>query len=106
MYFRIYYTHLYYTYRKYKAALYAHNLALRNLEKPEILHTCISFMEILGIDSENLRLHITVANYIYKQINIPIGNYVYWIFIRIDNHRSSIYFLINRKFTRKYNIQK
>ena len=29
---------------------------------------------MLGIDSENLRLHITVANYIHKEINISIGN--------------------------------
>ncbi|PBC28068.1 Spatacsin [Apis cerana cerana] len=60
--------------RKHKAALYAHIFALRNLNKPEILHTCISFIEMLNIDSENLRLHITVANYIDKEINISIGN--------------------------------
>lgn len=60
--------------RKHKAALYAHIFALRNLNKPEILHTCISFIEMLNIDSENLRLHITVANYINKEINISIGN--------------------------------
>ncbi|XP_050480517.1 spatacsin isoform X1 [Bombus huntii] len=76
--------------RKYKAALYAHSLALRNLEKPEILHTCISFMEILGIDSENLRLHITVANYIYKQINIPIGNLLENIIYKNENDLKTV----------------
>ncbi|CAL7936629.1 unnamed protein product [Xylocopa violacea] len=60
--------------RKLKAALYAHILALRNLDKSEVLCTCVSFIEILGIDSENLRLHITVAKYVYNEINIPIGN--------------------------------
>nr|XP_034171053.1 spatacsin isoform X2 [Osmia lignaria] len=60
--------------RKYKAALYAHLFALQNLDKPEILCTCVSFIEMLGVDSENLRLHITAANYIQKELNISIGN--------------------------------
>nr|XP_012135131.1 PREDICTED: spatacsin isoform X2 [Megachile rotundata] len=60
--------------RKYKAALYAHIFALQNLDKSEILCTCISFIEMLGVDSENLRLHITAANYVQREMNISIGN--------------------------------
>ncbi|XP_076280997.1 spatacsin [Lasioglossum baleicum] len=60
--------------RKCKASLYAHILALRNLEKPEIVCSCISFIEMLSLNSENLRLHVTAANYIQKKMNVPIGN--------------------------------
>ncbi|XP_076176182.1 spatacsin isoform X3 [Ptiloglossa arizonensis] len=60
--------------RKCKASLYAHILALRNLDKPEIVCSCISFIEILGINSEMLRLHVTAANYVQKEINVPIGD--------------------------------
>ncbi|CAL1689224.1 unnamed protein product [Lasius platythorax] len=60
--------------RKYKAALYAHILALRNLDKCDIVCSCIVFIELLKIDSSNLRLHVTVANYVQEQLNISIGN--------------------------------
>ncbi|KAF3424657.1 hypothetical protein E2986_01902 [Frieseomelitta varia] len=76
--------------RKCKAALYAHILALRNLNKPEILRTCIAFMEMLGIDSENLRLHITVANYIHKEINVPIGNLLENIMYRNEDDLKTV----------------
>ncbi|KAK9299148.1 hypothetical protein QLX08_007765 [Tetragonisca angustula] len=76
--------------RKCKAALYAHILALRNLNKSEILRTCIAFMEMLGIDSENLRLHITVANYIHKEINVPIGNLLENIMYRNEDDLKTV----------------
>ncbi|KAK1131494.1 hypothetical protein K0M31_017777 [Melipona bicolor] len=76
--------------RKRKAALYAHILALRNLNKSEILRTCIAFMEMLGIDSENLRLHITVANYIHKEINVPIGNLLENIMYRNEDDLKTV----------------
>ncbi|GAB1864875.1 Spatacsin [Camponotus japonicus] len=60
--------------RKFKAALYAHILALRNLDKSDIVCSCIVFIELLKIDSNNLRLHVTVANYVQEQLNIFIGN--------------------------------
>ncbi|EZA52114.1 Spatacsin [Ooceraea biroi] len=60
--------------RKSKAALYAHVLALRNLDKPDIVCSCIAFIELLGIDSNNLRLHVTAAEYVQEQLNISIGN--------------------------------
>jgi len=64
-------------FRKFKAALYAHVLALRNLDKSDIVCSCIAFVELLKIDSNNLRLHITVAKYVQEQLNISIGNLVY-----------------------------
>ncbi|XP_011147988.1 spatacsin [Harpegnathos saltator] len=60
--------------RKSKAALYAHVLALRNLSKPDIICSCIVFTELLGVDSSNLRLYVTVAKYVQEQLNISIGN--------------------------------
>ncbi|KAL6259083.1 hypothetical protein P5V15_009005 [Pogonomyrmex californicus] len=62
------------SHRKFKAALYAHVLALRNLDKSDIVCSSISFIELLRIDSSNLRLHVTVAKYVQEQLNISIGN--------------------------------
>ncbi|XP_039304859.1 spatacsin isoform X2 [Solenopsis invicta] len=62
------------SHRKFKAALYAHVLALRNLDKSDIVCSCIAFIEMLRIDSSNLRLHVTVAKYVQEQLNISIGN--------------------------------
>ncbi|XP_018364335.1 PREDICTED: spatacsin isoform X1 [Trachymyrmex cornetzi] len=62
------------SHRKFKAALYAHVLALRNLDKSDIVCSCIAFVELLKIDSNNLRLHVTVAKYVQEQLNISIGN--------------------------------
>ncbi|XP_076620109.1 spatacsin isoform X1 [Colletes latitarsis] len=60
--------------RKRKAGFYAHILALRNLDKPEILCSCVSFIEMLDINSDILKLHITAANYVQKETNVPIGH--------------------------------
>ncbi|XP_014476874.1 PREDICTED: spatacsin [Dinoponera quadriceps] len=60
--------------RKSKAALYAHILALKNLDKSDIVCGCIAFIELLGVDSSNLRLYVTVAKYVQEQLNISIGN--------------------------------
>ncbi|KAL0117009.1 hypothetical protein PUN28_010108 [Cardiocondyla obscurior] len=62
------------SHRKFKAALYAHVLALRNLDKTDIVCSCIAFIELLRIDSSNLQLHVTVAKYVQEQLNISIGN--------------------------------
>ncbi|XP_036147229.1 spatacsin isoform X2 [Monomorium pharaonis] len=62
------------SHRKFKAALYAHILALKNLNKSDIVCGCIAFIELLKIDSSNLRLHVTVAKYVQEQLNISIGN--------------------------------
>ncbi|XP_011684393.1 PREDICTED: spatacsin [Wasmannia auropunctata] len=62
------------SHRKFKAALYAHVLALRNLDKSDIVCSCIAFIELLKIDSSNLQLHVTVAKYVQEQLNISIGN--------------------------------
>lgn len=66
-------------FRKFKAALYAHVLALRNLDKTDIVCSCIAFIELLRIDSSNLQLHVTVAKYVQEQLNISIGNLGYII---------------------------
>ncbi|XP_043488145.1 spatacsin [Polistes fuscatus] len=58
---------------KCKAAFYAHCLALKNLHKSELVCSCISFLEMVGINSEILRLHITAADYVQKHLNISIG---------------------------------
>ncbi|KOC59819.1 Spatacsin [Habropoda laboriosa] len=84
--------------RKHKAALYAHILALQNLDKPEVLCTCISFIEMLGIDSENLRLHITVANYIHNEINVPTGNLLTNIMYRNEDDLITIMFYLENSF--------
>ncbi|XP_078044398.1 LOW QUALITY PROTEIN: spatacsin [Augochlora pura] len=60
--------------RKCKASFYAHILALRNLEKSDIVCSCISFIEMLNVDSENLRLYVTAANYIKEKMDVSIGN--------------------------------
>lgn len=38
--------------------------------------SCVAFIEMLGVDSECLRLHATAADYVQKSINIPICNYL------------------------------
>lgn len=80
---------------------------MQNLDKPEILCTCVSFIEMLGVDSENLRLHITAANYIQKELNISIGNFLRQTFDTYENYKyCSVYYLIHRKFIREHSIQK
>ncbi|XP_017759699.1 PREDICTED: spatacsin [Eufriesea mexicana] len=88
--------------RKRKAALFAHIFALRNLDKPEILRTCISFIEMLGIDSENLRLYITVANYIDKEIDISIGNLLENIMYRNEDDLKIIMFHFESNFQKNF----
>ncbi|XP_076375987.1 spatacsin isoform X2 [Megalopta genalis] len=76
--------------RKYKASLYAHILALRNLEKSEIVCSCISFIEMLSVDSENLRLYVTAANYIKKKMDISIGNLLENIIYENENDLKTV----------------
>ncbi|KAJ8669006.1 hypothetical protein QAD02_000265 [Eretmocerus hayati] len=59
---------------KCQASLCAHIFALRHLKDIEILCGCISFLEILGVDSENLRLHITVARFVEEELDVSIGS--------------------------------
>ncbi|XP_001601258.1 spatacsin [Nasonia vitripennis] len=59
---------------KSQASLCAHVFALRHPKELEVISGCISFLEILGINSENLRLHITVAQLVRKELNISIEN--------------------------------
>ncbi|KAF7989681.1 hypothetical protein HCN44_008355 [Aphidius gifuensis] len=55
-------------------AFQAHIFGLDHVNEPDIISTCIAFIEFLGIDSEYLRLHTTVANYIKKILNISIND--------------------------------
>ena len=57
-------------------AFQAHIFGLDNLNEPDIITTCIAFIEFLGVDSEYLRLHTTVANYIKKNLNISISKLI------------------------------
>ena len=61
--------------RKAQASLCAHVFALRHSKKLDVISGCISFLEILGINSDNLRLHITAAQFVQKELNISIGMY-------------------------------
>lgn len=39
----------------------------------EIISTCITFMEFLGINSECLRFHTTAVDYVQNELNISIS---------------------------------
>ncbi|XP_046739690.1 spatacsin isoform X2 [Diprion similis] len=58
---------------KCQASTEAHIFALRNIALPEITSACVSFIETIGVDSENLRLHLTVAKRIRDQLGISAG---------------------------------
>ncbi|XP_046417666.1 spatacsin isoform X2 [Neodiprion fabricii] len=58
---------------KCQASTEAHILALRNITLPEITSACVSFIEAIGVDSETLRLHLTVAKRIQDQLEISAG---------------------------------
>ncbi|KZC04326.1 PREDICTED: spatacsin [Dufourea novaeangliae] len=84
--------------RKQKASLYAHILALRNLDKPDIVCGCISFIEMLSINSENLRLHVTAANYVQKEVNVPIGNLLESIIYKNENDLNTVMTYLENSF--------
>lgn len=85
--------------RKSQVSLCAHVFALRHLHSIEIVSGCISFLEILGISSENLRLHITAAQFVQKELNVSIGmkTIVFYIlfynFLSLSNFSNFIIFL-------------
>lgn len=58
---------------KCQGAAEAHVFALRNLKLREITSACVSFIEIIGVDSENLRLHLSVAKRISEDFSTSIG---------------------------------
>ncbi|XP_053975278.1 spatacsin isoform X1 [Hylaeus volcanicus] len=89
--------------RKCKAGLYAHILALRNLDKPEILCTCVSFIEMLGINSEILRLHVTTANYVQKEINVLIGNLLENVIYKDETAIKTIMSYLENSFQKNFN---
>ncbi|XP_011500198.1 PREDICTED: spatacsin [Ceratosolen solmsi marchali] len=57
---------------KSQASLYAHIFALQHLNEIEVVSGCISFLEILGVNSEILRLHVTAAEFVKKELNTSI----------------------------------
>lgn len=59
---------------KSQVSLSAHIFALRHLNELDIISSCISFIELLGVDSDNLRLHVTVAAFVENKLNFSIGN--------------------------------
>ncbi|XP_031835040.1 spatacsin isoform X2 [Nomia melanderi] len=84
--------------RKCKASLYAHILALRNVDKPEVVCSCISFIEMLGVNSENLRLHVTAANYVQKEINVSIGNLLENVIYKNENDLNTVMSYLENSF--------
>lgn len=88
--------------RKRKASLYAHILALRNLDKPEIVCSCISFIEMLGINSENLRVHVTAADYLKKEIDVSIGNLLESIIYKSEDDLNTIMSYLENTFQRNF----
>ncbi|XP_066592873.1 spatacsin isoform X2 [Prorops nasuta] len=59
---------------KSQAAYNAHIFALNHLDNLEILCSCISFIEMLGLDSDVLRIHITLAEYLQQNQDLPVNN--------------------------------
>ncbi|XP_024937810.1 spatacsin isoform X2 [Cephus cinctus] len=59
-----------------QSSLDIHIFGLKHLKETNIVCSCISFMEILGMNSESLRLHIAVANYVQEKLNISIGSFL------------------------------
>ncbi|XP_014213188.1 spatacsin [Copidosoma floridanum] len=57
---------------KSRASLCAHVFALRHSKNLEIVSGCVSFLEILGVNSENLRLHVTVAQIVENHLGVCI----------------------------------
>ncbi|XP_048514375.1 spatacsin [Athalia rosae] len=58
---------------KCQASTRAHALALRNADLPEVTSACVSFIEIIGVDSENLRLHLTITQRIREGLGTSVG---------------------------------
>ena len=58
--------------KKYEAASHAHLFGLQNAENTEILCGCVSFIELIGVDSQFLRLHATAVVYVKKALNVSI----------------------------------
>ncbi|KAF7381387.1 hypothetical protein HZH66_013781 [Vespula vulgaris] len=83
---------------KCKAAFYAHSFALKNLNNSEIICSCISFLEILGINSEILRLHISAADYVQKTLNISIGHLLESIMFKNQNNLQTIMLYLENSF--------
>ncbi|KAK0162920.1 hypothetical protein PV327_006649 [Microctonus hyperodae] len=59
---------------KAQIALYTHIFGLKHVNNREIISTCITFMEFLGINSECLRFHTTAVNYVQHELNISIND--------------------------------
>ncbi|XP_035737182.1 spatacsin-like isoform X2 [Vespa mandarinia] len=83
---------------KCKAAFYAHNFALKNLHHSEIVCSCISFLEMLGISSEILRLHISAADYVKKTLNISIEHLLESIMFKNQNNLQTIMLYLENSF--------
>lgn len=75
---------------KCKAAFYAHSFALKNLHNSEIVCSCISFLEMLGVKSEILRLHVTAADFVQKNINVSIEHLLKSIMFKNQDNLQTI----------------
>jgi hypothetical protein len=63
--------------RKKQACNFAHGLALQNFTNQSITCACISFIEMLGVNSENVRVHVAAAvkilSYLISSVNHSDG---------------------------------
>ncbi|KAL7289760.1 hypothetical protein TKK_0016361 [Trichogramma kaykai] len=58
---------------KSQVTLHAHVFALRNVKNVAIVSGCLAFIEMLGMNSENLKLHVAAANLVQRELNVCIG---------------------------------
>lgn len=65
-------------FRKSQVSFSAHIFALRHLDEMDVICSCICFIELLGVDSDNLRLHLTVAALVQKKLNFSIGKLIFY----------------------------
>ncbi|XP_069672308.1 spatacsin [Periplaneta americana] len=55
---------------KKQACNFAHGLALRNFTNRSITCACVSFIEMLGADSDSVKIHVAAANKILSYFNL------------------------------------
>ncbi|KDR22519.1 hypothetical protein L798_02233, partial [Zootermopsis nevadensis] len=59
---------------KKQACNFAHGLALKRFANQSITCACISFIEMLGVDSGNVRIHVAAANKILNYLNSSVSH--------------------------------
>ncbi|XP_058809210.1 spatacsin [Phymastichus coffea] len=86
---------------KSQASLCAHVFALRHSKNSEIVSGCISFLEIVGVSSEGLRLHITAARIIRQELNVSIESSLESIIFNNQQELKMVLNYLERSFHRR-----